>query len=88
MGSREEPRRNFTGDGSGTLDRVGPQGIKMYLIFRIRSSSGAAKRGLYRSTVNLYYRTLQMVYQLDTERQLAKSTNDIINAVCTGMFWR
>ena len=33
-----------------------------------------------RATVNSYCKTLQMVYQLDTKRQLENSTNDMVNA--------
>ena len=55
----------------------------MYLIFRIKASSthGNKKAGLRQTSVQSYYRTLQMVYYLDTKRQLGKPTNDTMNAV-------
>ena len=36
------------------------------------------------TSVQLYYKTLQMVYysSLNMERQLGKATNDMINAIC------
>ena len=56
--------------------------IKMYLIFRIRSSPlSKRKQNIRQTTVASFYKTLQMVYQLDTKRQLGKPTNDMINTV-------
>ena len=60
------------------LKLVEPTEIKLYLIFRIKSSP---TEGLRQSTVLSYYKTLQMVYQLDAKRQLKKPTNDMINRV-------
>ena len=122
MGSREKPSPNYTEDGSGLPEVVGPvspsfstiprlfantslrfnmevlckrykrtsvdalsrvesKDIKLYLIFRLKSSSRMEKQGLRQSSAFSYYKTLQMVYQLDAKRQLGKPTNDMINAV-------
>ena len=53
----------------------------MYLIFRIEAAP-KRKEKLRQTSVQSYYKTLQMVYCLDTKRQLGKPTNDMINAVC------
>ena len=60
------------------LKLVEPTEIKLYLIFRIKSSP---RGGLRQSTVYSHYKTFQMVYQLDTKQQLKKHTNDMINGV-------
>ena len=53
----------------------------MYLMFRIKAAP-KRKEKLRQTSVQSYYKTLQMVYCLDTKRQLGKPTNDMINAVC------
>ena len=61
---------------------VQPEEIKMYLIFRIKSSpTSIRKQNIRQSTVYGYYKTLQMVYCLDARRRLEKPTNDMIHAV-------
>ena len=58
-----------------------PADIQMYLIFRIKASP-KRKEKLRQTSVQSFYKTLQMVYCLDTKRQLGKPTSDMINAVC------
>ena len=62
------------------LSQVEPKHI-MYLIFRLGSSRSKGKQGLRQSSAYSLYKTLQMVYQLDTKRQLGKPINNEINAV-------
>ena len=68
---------------AGALGQVEPADIQMYLIFRIKASSKHKNResGLRQSSVQSYYKTLQMVYYLDTKRHLGKPTNDMIGAI-------
>ncbi|KAF8534000.1 hypothetical protein BDD12DRAFT_897299 [Trichophaea hybrida] len=62
------------------LELAGPVELKLFLMYRIRNSrSHKQQRCLHRSTVQAYYKTLQMVYSLDTKRQIPKETNVIIN---------
>ena len=53
----------------------------MFLIYRIKASP-KRKEKLRQTSVQSYYKTLQLVYYLDTKRQPGKATNDMINAVC------
>ena len=58
---------------------VEPKEIKMYLIFRIKSSpTSIRKQNIRQSTVYGYYKTLQMVYCLDARQQPEKPINDMI----------
>ena len=74
---------------ANALKLAGLTEIKLYLVFRIKSSP---REELRQSTVYSFYKTLQMVYQLETKQQLKKHTNDAINGVskpflkvCPGM---
>ena len=73
--------KRYKRTSADALSRVESKDIKLYLIFRLKSSSRMEKQGLRQSSAYSYYKTLQMVYQLDTKRQLGKPTNDMINAV-------
>ena len=73
--------KRYKRTSADALSRVEPKDVRLYLIFRLKSSPRVDKHGLRQSTAYSYYKTLQMVYQLHTKRQLGKPTNDIINAV-------
>ena len=58
--------------------RVEPGDTK---IPRLKPSSRTGKQGLRQSSACSCYKTLQMVYQLDSKRQLGKPRDDMVNAV-------
>ena len=59
---------------------VEPKEIKMYLIFRIKSSPTSIRKQNIRQSTVYGCKTLQMVC-LDARRRLEKPTNDMIHAV-------
>ena len=74
--------KRYRRTSTDTLKLVEPSEIKMYLIFRIKSSpSSTRKQKIRQSTIYGYYKTFQMVYCLDARRRLEKPTSDMINAV-------
>ena len=66
--------KRYKRTSADTLSRAEPKDIKLYLIFRLKSSLRMEKHGLRQSSDYSYYKTLQMVCQLDTKRQLGKPT--------------
>ncbi|RPA90956.1 hypothetical protein L873DRAFT_360229 [Choiromyces venosus 120613-1] len=55
------------------------------LVYRLtHSRSIKNKRRIHRSTVQSYYKTLQMVYLLDTQVALPRLTNDVVNQYIMG----
>ena len=79
--NREVLNKHYKRTSADALSQVEPKHIKLYLIFRLMSSRRMGKQGLRQSSAYSFYKTLQMVYQLDTKRQLGKPINDTINAV-------
>ena len=73
--------KRYKRTSADALSQVAPKDIKLYLIFRLKSSRGIKKQGIHQSSAYSYYKTLQLVYQRDTKRQLGKPINDTINEV-------
>ena len=64
--------KRYRRTSADVLKLVEPTDIKMYLIFRIKSSpSSKRKQGIRQPTVYAHYKTFQMVYCLDTRRRWA-----------------
>jgi hypothetical protein len=54
--------------------------IKLYIYFRVKMARTTKKGGrLHQSTVQGFYKTLQMVYFKYTQMQLPRATNDAVN---------
>ena len=74
--------RHYAQTSKDDLEGAGVNKIKHYLIYLIQGLP-KCRRGeeLRQSMVFGFYRTLQMVYHVETKRQLQKATNGMVNNV-------
>ena len=69
-------------DAKNAFQEVSATEIKAFLMYRIHNSPTTIKgKLLHRSMIQSFYKTLQMVYSLDTSMQVPRETNAAVNMV-------